>query len=77
MSVTIDEDSSHLHKVLPLSIVFTCLYTGETLPHRSTHSCNILRLYETSKNVQKTPLLSAGRTSRNAFYNRDNAKFSA
>ena len=50
MRMTINEVSSHLCKILTLIIVETYLQTEETLPHRSTHSCNMWT------NEQKWPL---------------------
>ena len=44
MRVTVNEVSSHLCKILTIIIVKTYLETAETLPHRSTRSCNMLRL---------------------------------
>ena len=55
MRAIVDDDLSHLYKILPLSIVQTYLHRGVTLPHRSTPSCNILQLFETSEDLQKRP----------------------
>ena len=61
MRTAADEDSSHLYKILSVSIAQIYLHTGETRPHRWTPSCNILQLCETSKNFQKRPKTSARR----------------
>ena len=41
--MTVNEASSHLCKILTLIIVKTYLQTEETLPHRSSHRCNMLK----------------------------------
>ena len=55
MRATVNEDSSHLNKILLPSITQIYLHTAETLPHRWMPSCNMFQLCETFKNFQKRP----------------------